>query len=111
MDHLARQHEAAKLLVAAARQVAESIRITRAHYRHHPYPASAKTLASELQQLIQSSVQLTAAALQVSQEMLAQSRASRRAAKPATKAKPAARISKTKAATQSGHKLIKHRAG
>lgn len=106
MDRFAQQHEAARLLAAAARQVAGDIGLLRAGYRRKPCPMPVKNLAMELLRLVQTALQLTAAAHQASREILAQAKARRKPAPRTRETKTVARATKTvgKALADSGRK-------
>jgi hypothetical protein len=74
VDEFARQHEAARLLATAARQVAASVKAVRGQYRRKGCPAAGRVLGEELLNLIQAALQLAAAADQTSQTILAQAK-------------------------------------
>jgi hypothetical protein len=70
VDEFARQHEAARLLATAARQVAGCVKSVRAEYRRKGRSTATRVLGEQLLDLIQAALQLAAAAEQISGTIL-----------------------------------------
>jgi hypothetical protein len=70
VDEFARQHEAARLLATAARQVAGCVKAVRAQYRRKECSTATRVLGEQMLNLIQAALQLAAAAEHISGTIL-----------------------------------------